>query len=273
VNRRPSTRRAGALLIWVLLTAGCGTGGQKSVPSESDSGQLVVTYQDATTPAAREGRALMTDERMLENMADYVNSHLKFPYPVALVGAQCDEANAYWSAADKRITFCYEYADLILRLFKTDTDQHAADPAKAAVNAAKATAYHELGHAVIAIYDLPVTGRHEDVADQFSAYMWLVPDDNMHNDAPQVVEDYADMFKLYSTVRNGLVAEDFADEHSPDWTRMYNLTCWVYGSDPAVHADVLNQVGLPRGRADRCQYEFQAIVKAWRKLLAPYFTP
>ncbi|MEI6252906.1 MAG: DUF4344 domain-containing metallopeptidase [Mycobacteriaceae bacterium] len=263
-------RPAGALLITALLTAGCGTAGPKSAVNERDSGQLVVTYRDATTPAAREGRTLMTNSHMLDNMAEYVNGYLALPYPVELVGAQCDEANAYWSAADKRITVCYEYVNLILKLFETDTDQHAADPAKAAVNAAIATAYHELGHAVISVYDLPTTGRHEDAADQFAAYLWLVPDENMQNDAPQVVEDFADMFKLYSATRSDLVVEDFADEHSLDWTRMYNLTCWVYGSNPAAHSDLVKQVGLPKGRADRCEYEFRAIVKAWKTLLAPH---
>ena len=51
---------------------------------------------------------------------------------------------------------------------------------------------------------------------------------------------------------------------------MYNLACWVYGSDPAANADVVARVGLPQARADRCPFEFQQIVKAWNSLLAPY---
>jgi hypothetical protein len=144
------------------------------------------------------------------------------------------------------------------------------DPAKAAINATVATAYHELGHAVISIYDLPATGRLEDAADQLSAYMWLVPDDNIKNDAPEVVKDFAEMFKRYSANRRDLINDDFAAEHSLDLTRMYNLACWVYGSNPAANADIVAQVGLPQSRVDRCQFEFDAIEKAWRKLLAPY---
>ena len=64
------------------------------------------------------------------------------------------------------------------------------------------------------MYDLPATGGLEDAADQLAAYMWLVPDVGMQNDAPQVVEDFAEMFKRYSANRGDLVKDDFADEHS-----------------------------------------------------------
>jgi hypothetical protein len=186
------------------------------------------------------------------------------------VGSQCGEQNAFWSAANKRITVCYEFADFFLTVFNTDPNEHVTDPAKAAVNSTIATAYHELGHAVISIYDLPATGRLEDASDQLAAYMWLVPDDNIKNDAPQVVKDFAEMFKRYSANRRGLVNDDFADEHSLDLTRMYNLACWVYGANPAANADVVAQVGLPKERADNCEFEFRQISKAWKTLLAPH---
>ena len=231
---------------------------------------MTVTYQDATTPAAIQGRTLMQNARVLEDMADYINGYLKLPYGIELVGSQCDDPNAFWSAADKRITVCYEFADFFLTVFNTDPNEHVTDPAKAAVNSTIASAYHELGHAVISMYDLPATGGLEDAADQLAAYMWLVPDEGMQNNAPQVVEDFAEMFKRYSANRGDLVKDDFADEHSLDLTRMYNLACWVYGANPTANADVVAQVGLPKSRADRCEFEFQRISKAWKTLLAPH---
>ena len=244
--------------------------GCSSTEPDRESGQMTVTYQDATTPAAIQGRTLMQNGRVLEDMAEYINGYLKLPYDIELAGAQCGDPNAFWSAADKRITMCYEFTDLFLTVFNTNPDEHVTDPATAAINATNATAYHELGHAVISIYDLPATGRLEDAADQLSAYMWLVPDDNIKNDAPVVVEDFAEMFKRYSANRRDLINDDFAAEHSLDLTRMYNLACWVYGSNPAANADIVAQVGLPQSRVDRCQFEFDALKNAWHKLLAPY---
>jgi len=253
-----------------LLAAGCSSSKPEGVKPDQESAQMVVTYQDATTPAAIQGRALMQNARVLEDLADYINGYLKLPFGIELVGSQCDDPNAFWSAADKRITICYEFADLFLAAFNTDPDERTTDPARAAVNSTIATAYHEVGHAVISIYDLPATGRLEDVADQFTAYMWLVPDDNIKNDAPEIVKDFTQMFKRFSANRSGLVDDDFADAHSLDLIRMYNLACWVYGADPAANADVIAQVGLPKERADRCEFEFQQISKAWQKLLAPH---
>ena len=97
-----------------------------------------------------------------------------------------------------------------------------------------------------------------------------MPDEDIKNDAPEVVTDFAEMFKRYSANRRGLINHDFAAEHSLDLTRMYNLACWVYGSNPTANADIVAQVGLPQARADRCPFEFQQITKAWHKLLAPY---
>ena len=267
MNRTMARRlsRCGVALITASLITGC-----NSAKPEQESGQMTVTYQDATTPAAIQGRTLMQSGRVLEDMAEYINGYLKLPYDIELVGAQCGDPNAFWSAADKRITMCYEFTDLFLTVFNTNPDEHVTDPAKAAINATNATAYHELGHAVISIYDLPATGRLEDAADQLSAYMWLVPDEDIKNDAPEVVKDFAEMFKRYSANRRDLINDDFAAEHSLDLTRMYNLACWVYGSNPTANADIVAQVGLPQSRVDRCQFEFDAIEKAWRKLLAPY---
>ena len=262
------TRRASpvcAALIAASLAAGC-----NSAKPAQESGQMTVTYQDATSPAAIQGRALMTNAHVLEDMAHYVNGYLKLPYGIELVGAQCGDANAFWNADAKKITICYEFADFFLTVFKTDPDEHVTDPAKSAVNATIAVAYHELGHAVISVYDLPAIGRLEDDADQFATYMWLVPDDNTKNDAPQVVMDFAEMFKRYSMNRRDLINHDFADEHSLDLTRMYNLACWVYGADPTANAEVVEQVGLPKERADRCEYEFRQYTEAWETLLAPY---
>jgi len=262
------TRRASpvcAALIAASLAAGC-----NSAKPAQESGQMTVTYQDATSPAAIQGRALMTNAHVLEDMAHYVNGYLKLPYGIELVGAQCGDANAFWNADAKKITICYEFADFFLTVFKTDPDEHVTDPAKSAVNATIAVAYHELGHAVISVYDLPAIGRLEDDADQFATYMWLVPDDNSKNDAPQVVMDFAEMFKRYSMNRRDLINHDFADEHSLDLTRMYNLACWVYGANPTANAEVVAQVGLPQARADRCEYEFRQYTEAWETLLAPY---
>jgi hypothetical protein len=51
---------------------------------------------------------------------------------------------------------------------------------------------------------------------------------------------------------------------------MYNLECWVYGSDPVGNADLVKDGGLPQDRADGCQDEYTKLSNSWDKLLGPY---
>ena len=256
---------AAAVLVGVLATAGCG--------GREQTGQMIVSYGEATTPTAVRGRTLMQNARLLEDLAIDVNDSLELPYDVTLAGVQCGEANAYWSSGDRKITICYEDAEMSLRLFEADPN-YAEDPAHAAINATIATFFHEVGHAVISVYQLPVTGREEDVADQLAAFAILEPDDVLKDkaflDPAKAVEDFAVMFKLYAAARGGVDQSDFAAVHSLNETRMYNLKCWIYGSDPTAHAAMVTDGLLPADRAARCPNEYRQLVSAWTRLLAPH---
>lgn len=234
----------------------------------ADAGDMVPTYEDATTPEAIRGRAIYQDGKMLEDMAAGANDLLKLPYDIPLVGAQCDEANAFWDPAEQQMIMCYEYVDFVEDMFLQADDPDALD---SAVNAAYATFFHEMGHMVIDIYDLPTTGREEDVADQLSAFMLLQPDESgqLDPESVAVLRDSVREFAIWSDL--GEVDESaFADEHSLDQTRMYNLMCWAYGADPAVNGDLVDDGLLPAERAERCTDEFDRMNYAWATLLVPY---
>ena len=244
---------------------------QKASPPAAgpESGHLVATYEEASSPEAVEGRTLMHNTRLLEDLATRANDLLKFPFDVPLLGSQCDVDNAFWDPSDKKMTICYEDAEHSLRIFKDADD---ADPGKSAINAEIATFYHELGHATIDLYDLTATGREEDVADQLAAYMLLEPDENGEIDPEKVqaAKDYARMFRAYAAERGEVGDDAFADEHPLNQTRMYNFECWIYGSDPSANADVIADGLLPKRRAEGCEAEYSKLAQAWSALLAPH---
>jgi hypothetical protein len=72
------------------------------------------------------------DVPLLERVAERINATVKLPHDIELVGSQCGEANAYWNFAEKKITICYEDADLSMRSFQRAGDP---DPIPAAINA------------------------------------------------------------------------------------------------------------------------------------------
>ncbi|MGI9161901.1 MAG: DUF4344 domain-containing metallopeptidase [Mycobacterium sp.] len=254
----------GTVAIAVFVASGCG--------SASPDPKMTATYENASSGQAIAGRSMMKRTHLLENLADKVNGTLKLPQDIALVGAQCGEPNAFWSFAEKKITMCYEDANLSLRSFKEAGD---TDPIPAAVNATRATMYHELAHAAIDFGGLPITGKEEDAADQLVVYLFLAPDENgnVEPGAEEAVRDYARMFEHYAESQGDLSEQDLADKHAPDQARMYNMLCWMYGSDPAKFDRLVTSGELPKNRSTGCEEEYKLLARSWSELFAPFEKP
>jgi hypothetical protein len=275
-----------------MLAVGCGAGGGTQSTSTTsaansattsaansperaagvnatDSGQMTVVYEEATTRAATRGRKLMKKAHLLESLAEEVNEWLVLPYDIPVVGSQCGEANDFWNPDENTLILCYEDVDNSLKLFSDDPD-----PAAAARRIAVGSFYHELGHMAIDIYELPVTGREEDVADQLAAYWMLEPVDGKVNaDYVEAAKDTAEWYNLASAAAEDLDESSFSDEHTLNQARAYNFQCWIYGSDTQANADIVDSGRLPEERADQCEDEYSQLARAWAALLEPHYKP
>lgn len=267
---------AAAAILTTAWVAGCGATTAPSATSteaasaDADTGQFVVTYEDADTPDAVAGKQFMQDHRVLEDLAADGTDLLKLPKDIPLHGKQCGEANAFWEPETQSMIICYEDASGALDIFTKAGDP---DPVKSAENIELATFFHEMGHMAIDVYDLPVTGREEDVADQLAAFLLLQPDDDgrLDPDNVQAVVDAAREYDAWSQMDGAEIDETaFADSHSMNLTRKYNLLCWLYGADPDGQADLVSSGQLPKDRADGCDDEWRKLDRAWYTLLEPH---
>jgi hypothetical protein len=231
-------------------------------------GVMKVVMDEATSPEATRGREFMDRAQLLKRLADDINGTLKLPFDVTLKGQQCGAPNDYWSPGDKTLVMCFEDAAAAIESF---TKLNYPDPQAAAFNTETAFFFHEIGHMVIGIYDLPATGREEDVADEASAYLMLRPNAEGKVDL-ESINAIRDTAKLYEEAANDNEVDDgaLADVHSPDKARMYNFECWAYGADPSQSGDLVSSGLLPQGRADGCEDEYHQLQHAWGKLLEPY---
>ena len=184
-----------------------------SLPGRHQSGHSGGSGSDAAVP-------------VLGGLADSINQSMKLPNDIALKGAECGEENAFWSSADQSITVCYEYADWALKTF---TNLGDPDPAASARGLLMATFYHETGHMASSIYDLPTTGREEDVADQAAAFILLQPGDDgrVDQDAKDAVMNYARGFQQDS------------EDRGPDVPRLAIRRSTHPGQGPDVQLRVL----------------------------------
>ena len=128
---------------------------------------------------------------------------------------------------------------------------------------------HEVGHAITHQLDLPITGRPEDVADQFATLALLRQGDKGASAALAGVTYLNEDRSQYGRY-------SFADEHSLGPQRLYNVQCWILGSDIETYAwMVLDEEGNERedeyaltlSRARRCPAEYAQMEKSFTRLL------
>ncbi|MDA5558362.1 DUF4344 domain-containing metallopeptidase [Shimia sp. MMG029] len=118
--------------------------------------------------------------------------------------------------------------------------------------------YHELGHALIDVLELPIFGQEEDAADVLSIF--LIDAFYEEEAAVQLAYDAAFGF-LGEAEANEEIA--FWDVHGPDLQRYYNTVCLFYGANPDERADLAEDLGLPEDRADYCPEEYSQAADSW----------
>lgn len=238
-------------------------------PAPAGSGHVIIRYEDAETPEAQRGRQIMQDARVLEDLAAHIEDTLTLPSDMGVVGKQCNTNNDFYDPPTNEIQLCYEAREHAEQLA---AGSGGPDPVTPAVDEAISAAYHELGHATLAVYDLAFTGREEDVADQLSAFMLLTPgaDGKPYPNGVRIATNTAREWKLSAKESGDANELPFWDGHSMDITRMYNWECWIYGSDTAANASIVTSGDLPEDRAGNCEEEFQKMSRGWQQLLGSH---
>jgi hypothetical protein len=203
----------------------------------------------------------------LHQLASGLSNGFALPRQVAIGVAECGMTNAFYHPDHRAIVLCYELVDDIVAEFRYDgLTQQQQD--QAIIGALSFVFFHELGHALIHEYNLPITGREEDVADQIATYILAEADPISAYWAAQYwiqKDDPGDTGLLKGLFRSSL---DFADEHALDEQRFFNVLCWTYGGDPQGRSYLLELI--PPARAQRCPSEYSRMAGALETLLAPH---
>jgi hypothetical protein len=252
-----------------------------SVPSSlqaEDKGHFKLVYKPVKDQGLAHIEKLIKDSKLFESLVDTANKELKLPVDISVIFRECngkdengeaeDPTNAWYDPNNHSITMCYGLIKKSEDLFKDD-EKDEKELEEAVLGSTAWTFYHEMGHALINVYKIAHTGKEEDAADELSTYILI---NEGGDDGEKAALNGAEDFYREASEDNDLKEEDFADVHSLDKQRFYNVICLVYGSNPKKYADLAEgkDAILPEGRAEMCQGEYQRITKAWQTLLAPH---
>lgn len=265
--RRRLLRRATLLLCAALPLAAAGCAPAEGA-SAAGAGRFVVDYGPVASPDYRRWQADLRAAGVMEHVADALNRTFVVPGDVRLAFSECGEPNAFYDPDVRRIRVCFELMDEMYGAFG-ETTESEEELNEAAWGAIYFTLYHELGHALVDLWDLPITGREEDAVDQLAAF--LLTDGTEEGEAAAI--SGANALLLEHDLDGDADEPALWDEHSLDPQRFYNIVCWVYGSDPETYAYLLEDGTLPQERAEVCAAEYERLDRSWTGLLAPYLKP
>jgi len=245
-------------------------------PSYQDKGDFYLTYEP--TYYYQEFEDWLKFEQYFESQIPFLNETFKLPYDVEILIAECNESNAFYF--DREIKICYElihetderFADYFVRVYGDNWTTEELN--YSVINVIENTLYHELGHALVDIYQLPITGPHESVADQFAGFILLefpYEDDPTNSIGQDAMRDTAIDYWLAAEKNPDLTQTAFADTHALNQQRFYDLACWAYGYDPDYNQYMIDEDWIPENRLQWCSWEYYDSVYAWNILLAPFY--
>ncbi len=206
-------------------------------------------------------------DKGLELFTAVFSKLLVFPATLTISVEECGATKSFYSAKSHKITMCYEVAkdlqDRARKKYPKAAERGLADQLSGGVFGF--LLFHELGHALIDLFKLKSGGREEDVADQIATRM-LATSAQGEVMLPAVA--------WYFEENEGVVSEDaLADEHSLDRQRLYNVLCWVYGSNTEKYAHLAEEIQELRGRASRCKDEYTKLSEWFEEAMKPHLDP
>jgi len=228
----------------------------------NSSGQIRVLYSPVRRPFSRRFQDIYQKSQLFEAAVRPINKNFLLPRDLSIVLAECGFVNAFYEPAKHRIVMCYELTEYLAKVFRSAGLSNREAEIQA-LNATVFTFYHEAAHMLIHEWDLPITGKEEDVADQFSALLLA----NATEVGQQAILAASQWFALTSSQNS---QDQFMDEHSLNQQRTYSLICILYGKNPAKYVSLVRRLKYPPERLAKCEAEYAQISKSWERLLAPY---
>ncbi|HEY9663308.1 MAG TPA: DUF4344 domain-containing metallopeptidase, partial [Allocoleopsis sp.] len=136
--------------------------------AQSTDGQIRVEYEPAQTPLYQSVAEALQHNQSFETTAESLSEFFVLPRDITLSFQECGTNVTHYNAAESLIVLCYELLESFRQDFAAIESITAEEAPYWAMSVGHFVFLHELGHALIHDWDLPILGREEDAADQFA---------------------------------------------------------------------------------------------------------
>tara|TARA_R110000868_G_scaffold53231_7_gene167277 strand:- start:5422 stop:6261 length:840 start_codon:yes stop_codon:yes gene_type:complete len=245
----------------------------KNKKSPVAKGGLVLKYETPKKEIDRKIKALLKHDGTFDAIVKSLNQEFNFPETVR-VKFVANEGPLY-DTRKKELVMSYGFinylASLYIERYPETTDDAMID---FALRSNFFLFYHEIAHALIDVFNLPIVSNEETAADNFAVILAL----EMDSEGFDVVMDSVELFDILDQTNTKQLDEsDYWDEHSLDAQRFYNILCMTYGRFPEkvkaavkkIKDDKLNK--FIENKGEYCLYLYDQQTKAWLQLLNPHF--
>jgi hypothetical protein len=206
-----------------------------------------------------------------KKIADSLNNALRFPHNLTI--RFVSKGMPHYIPRQYEIQIPYEYIMATALIFKKYYGGETAAYHEYVLHNVQFVLYHELAHALIDLYELPVLGNEEGAADTLAVLVALEYLDNGY----ELILDVADFFSILNLRKqNNYKVSDLWDEHSLTIQRYYNIMCLTYAKFPARIQKQVNTestqdlADMIKVKGSYCQNTYRKEIYSWNKLLQPY---
>lgn len=234
-----------------------------SSASSAEQAQLIVDFDNSAKTSRSPYAVLFQEQHSLDPVVQLINETVPLREQVrVIIGA---EDGPLFDPNINEIWVPDAFLDEIdTRFSDADLVNNATDKETVVLDVLVHTLLHEMGHAVIAQFNIPTLGKEEDAADNLANVLLL----EYLDEGDSIVINAADMFALEDQDKDTFEDADFWDEHSLDLQRYFTSLCHVYGSHPDDHDDLIRTGELSADRAERCIDEYEIIAADWLHVLS-----
>ncbi len=237
---------------------------QTAAPKDMlENSKIVISYDPVTNYLYQGVADRLKARHVLEELRRFL-APLRLPTTLSIKTAQCGATNSWYEPHGGGVFICYEFVAWMERLAPTHNLPGGVTPEDAIVGPFVQVVFHELGHAVFDLLQVPIMGREEDAADQFAGYIMLMLGKDV---ARRTLPAAAYFWQAGSTDWSHI---DFADVHGNPVQRSYNYLCMAYGGYPDEFKDLVTNGLLPQARAARCPHDYQVLRNAFMKTINPF---